>query len=336
MSAIQPAFRPNLFLTADDGITRDISDTVTSMSLNYTMDAGAELTIQVADNQMQMLQAGYFRLGQTYNFVQFKDPLEIFVGLGFSSESFTLVSLDVQQGQGDIANISLAFHDTVFSKLKTDLKPQSYRAANGFSYARNVAKKYKLNFVGEEVKGKQETIKVKAKNNTESVWSVLQKSAGDNQFLCFVTNGTLYFASPRYLIGRWGIDVINFKPVGEQKERTFAYIPLIYPTPDNESRYFLTGIPAMRKSLDSPKVADGSATIFGGSARYLRAGMTVMVYGLNAQFNNAYLITSVDYEPDTTEPVQITFANIASLAPEDKKKVDEKIAEVTVISGSGK
>lgn len=336
MNAIQPAFRPNLILTANDGITRDISDTVTDMSLNYTMDAGAELSVQIVDAGLQMLRAGYFRLGQTYDFVQYKDPLEQFVLLGFSSENFTLVSVDVQQGFGDAANISLAFHDTIFSKLKTDLKPQAYRAANGFSYARNVAKKYKLNFVGEEVKGKQETIKVKAKNNTESVWSVLQRAASDNQFLCFVTNGTLYFASPRYLIGRWGIDTISFKPVGESKERNFKYIPLVYPTPENETRYFLTGLPGMRKSLDSPKIADGSATIFGGSARYLRAGMTVMVYGLNFQFDNAYLITSVDYEPDTVEPVQITFANIASLAPEDKAKVDEKIAEVTVISGSGK
>lgn len=336
MSAIQPVERPILALTANDGVLRNITDTVTGMSLNYTMDAGAELSVQLVDNRMEMLQAGYFRLGQEYDFIQFKDISEVFYGLGFSSESFTLVSVDVQQGLGDMANITLAFQDTVFSKLKTDLKPQAYRAANGFSYARNVAKKYKLNFIGEEVKGKQETIKVKAKNNTESVWAVLQRAAADNQFLCFVTNGTLYFASPRYLIGRWGIDIINFKPVGEKNERAFRYIPLIYPTPDNETRYFLTGIPSMRKSLDSPKVADGSATIFGGSARYLRAGMTVMVYGMNSQFDNAYLITSVDYEPDTVEPVQITFANVASLAPEDKAKVDEKIAEVTVISGSGK
>jgi hypothetical protein len=39
---------------------------------------------------------------------------------------------------------------------------------------------------------------------------------------------------------------------------------------------------------------------------------------------------------DTTEPTKISFANTAALAPEDKAKVDKKISEVTVISGTGK
>jgi hypothetical protein len=335
MSAIQPAFRPQLLLSSTDGVVRDISETIISTSLNYTMDAGVELRVEIVDKAMAMLKAGYFRLGQTYEFRQYLNPLETFVGLGYGSESFTLVSLDVKQGNGDMANIALSFQDTDFSNLKRDFKPQAYRAANGFSFARNVAKKYKLKFVGEELKGKQETIKVKVRRNTESVWSILQKSASENQFLCFISNGTLYFASPKYLIGRWGIDVVNFTPDGEKKERAFRYIPLEYPTPNDETRYFLTELPQVRKSLDSPKIAEGSATIFGGSSRYLRAGMTVMLYGVNFQFDNAYLITSVDYQVDSSEPTQITFANISSLAPADKAKVDTKIAEVTVISGTG-
>ena len=167
------------------------------------------------------------------------------------------------------------------------------------------------------------------------VWAVLQSAANDNQFLCFIANKTLFFASPKFLMGKWGLDKVMYKPVGETKEREFLYIPLVYPTPNNETRYFLTETPSFRKALDSPKIAEGSATIFGTSSRYLRPGMTVMVYGVNFQFNQAYLITSVDYEVESIEPTQINFANIAKLAPEDKAKVDEKISEVTVISGSG-
>lgn len=336
MSAIQPSPRPRLYLKSTDGIERDLTDIITKSTLNYTMDAGTELKLELTDRDGKMLKSGYFRLQQEFEFFEFTNLPPALRDMGFASIKFTLHVLDIRQGDGTDYSISLTFYDSLFSKLKTDLKPQAYRAANGFSYARNVAKKYGLKFIGEEVKGKQETIKVKAKNNTESVWAVLQRAASDNQFMCFISNKTLFFASPKYLIGRWGIDVIQYKPAGEKKERDFYYIPLVYPTPVDETRYFLTEIPSMRKSLDSPKVAEGNASIMGESAHFLRPGMTVMVYGINEQFNLAYLITSVDYSPESAEPTEINFANVAKLAPDEKKKVDQKISEVTVISGTGK
>ncbi len=335
MSAIQPPWRPVLTLTSYDGIKRDVSDVIVSTSINYTIDAGTELKIDLVDEGMGMLRAGYFRLGQTYDFVEFITVPDKYTALDFGGENFTLNSLDVRQGDGTYVEISLTFYNTVFSQLKNDLKPQAFRASNGFLYARNVAKKYGLKFIGEEVKGKQQTVKVKAKNNTESVWAVLQSAASENQFLCFISNRTLFFASPKFLLGKWGIDSVMYQPVGAKKEELFFYVPLVYPTPAEEVSYFLTEIPTFRKALDSPKVAEGSASIFGSSSRYLRPGMTVMVYGINFQFNQAYLITSVDYAPDDVEPTQINFANIAKLAPENKQKVDAKISEVTVISGSG-
>ena len=301
------------------------------MSLNYTLDAGARLRVELVDESLMMLNAGYFALGQNYSYAT-KSPI---TGLT-TMESFVLNSLDIQQGDGDNASISLSFLDYSFNSLKNNLTPQTYRAANGFSYARNVAKKNGLKFVGEEVKGKQQSIAIKAKNNTDSVWSVLQRSASDNQFMCFIADGTLFFASPKYLIGKWGIDVIQYKPSGESKEKPFSYIPLVYPVPEKETRYFLTEIPQVRKSLDSKKEAEGSATIFGESARYLRAGMTVMIYGMGQQFSMPYLITSVDFEENSVEPVQINFATVSKLAPEDKAKIDQKISEITVISGTGK
>jgi hypothetical protein len=63
--------------------------------------------------------------------------------------------------------------------------------------------------------------------------------------------------------------------------------------------------------------------------------MTVILRGMN-QFNGEYIITSVDFSLGEPEPVKINFANVSKMAPEDKAKVDQKIAEVTVISGTGK
>ena len=69
------------------------------------------------------------------------------------------------------------------------------------------------------------------------------------------------------------------------------------------------------------------------NATQLRAGMTVYVKEMGI-YDGAYIISSVDYAEGQPEPVSISFSTVDKLAPEDKKKVDEKIAETTVISGA--
>ena len=321
MAAVQPKeVTPFLLYANSDGTFRDATEVVTGIRKNYTMDAGAQISVNIYDDQRKMLKAQYFRLGTSYF---------------LSSEEWIVNAVDISQGEGDGAAVTMELLEKKFHLLKNDFNPQNFRAANGFSFAEKVAKKYGLKFIGEKVKGKQQTIKVKAKNNTESVWSVLQRSASDNQYLCFIANKTLFFASPKFLIGKWGTKEISYRPTGENKDSPFLFVPLVYPTPDETKDFFLVDMPSMRRALDSKKQAEGSVSIFGPSAQNLRAGMTVMVYGLGAAFDNSYLITSVDFEEYTVEPVEITFANIASLSPEDKQKVDKKISEVTVISGSG-
>lgn len=319
MSVLQPNMSERLVIASANQQSYDITDSVTSISFNYTLDAGTELSLGLADQGRRMLLNSYFRMGQLFF---------------YGNAPYQLASIDISQGEGDTANVTLQMLDYKFQQLKQDFTPQAFRAANGFLYAELVARQYNLKFVGKNVKGKQQTIKVKTKNNRESVWDVLQRSAADNQYMCFIADNTLFFAPPKDLLGRWGIDTIQYQPKGETKPRPFRYVPLVYPTPDSEKRFFLTEIPRLRRSIDSRKEAEGSATILGPAARNLRAGMTVMLYGME-QFNQAYLITSVDYDERSTEPVSINFANISALAPEDKAKIDEKISEVTVISGSG-
>lgn len=320
MSAVQPREIVPFRLYGSDGKYYDATDAVTGIRRNYTMDAGAQISVNFYDDQRRMLKAGYFRLNTEYV---------------WDDEEWIVNAVDVRQGDGDGASVDLELLERKFHLLKNDLNPQNFRAANGFSFAEKVAKKYKLNFVGEKVKGKQQTIKIKAKNNTESVWSVLQRAASDNQYLCFIANKTLFFASPKYLLGRWGTKEISYRPTGQSKDVAFYFVPLVYPTPEETQDFFMVGMPSMRRALDSVKEAEGSVSIFGPSARNLRAGMTVMVYGMGAAFDKAYLITSVDFDEYTAEPAEINFANVAALAPADKEKVDKKISEITVISGSG-
>ena len=418
-----------VFLLDSTDTEHEVTHAVTSMSLNYTIDAGADLQIELFDEEKQMLKKDYFQLGSMF-----------FVGSGLSVsgyEPFILVEISVSDGEGFGASVKLNFRDKVFHEMKNDFSPQNLRAANGYDFAAKVAKKFGLTFIGQHVKGKQSVIKVKTKNNRDSVWKVLSDAANQNQYVCFVSNDTLFFGSPKFLLGQWGIDSVesvgdsrptttypktpipvvkgninlsrrplasykggtatvrsihfsegklfvliptvlepgivvgdkvalqHYRKTGQHlgKYRTNAdatlaaknlhalqaewvkavaanmktiyYIPLIYPTPSTENRFFLTGMPEMKRSLESIKEGEGSCNIFGPSARNLRAGMTVILRGMN-QFNGEYIITSVDFSLGEPEPVKINFANVSKMAPEDKAKVDQKIAEVTVISGTGK
>ena len=290
-----------------------IYDAITSFKVNYALTAGAEISVDFADYQGQMFLNNYFQIGTQYF---------------YRNEPFQMASVEVSQGEGEYWNVRCKLRTWQQQQMKEDLHPEVLKSANGYDFAKKLAEKYGLLFIGEEVKGKQQEIKVKTKNNKESSWDVLQRSASDNQYYAFIAQQTLFFCSPFFLLGQWGIDYVE----GFVKKDIY-YVPLVYPTPESETRFLLMGLPEMRSSFDSPKEAEGSAMLWRDNATQLRAGMTVFVKQMGI-YDGAYIISSVDYAEGQPEPVSISFSTVDKLAPEDKKKVNEKIAETTVISGA--
>lgn len=290
-----------------------IYDAITSFRVSYGLSAGAEISVDFADFQGNMFKNNYFQIGQQYF---------------YRNAPFQMASVEVGQGEGEHWNVRCKLRTWQQQQMKEDLHPEVLKSANGFEFAQKVAQNYGLGFVGEEVKGKQQQIKVKAKNNKESVWDVLQRAAGDNQYYCFIADGNLFFCSPKFLLGNWGIDEV---PIFG---KMFKYIPIIYPTPETEKRFLVMGLPEMKSSFDSPKEGEGSAQLWRDNATQIRAGMTVYVKNMGA-YDGGYIISSVEYAEGEPEPISISFSTVEKLAPEDQKKVDEKVSEITVISGSG-
>jgi hypothetical protein len=290
-----------------------IYDAITSFRVSYGLSAGAEISVDFADFQGNMFKNNYFQIGQQYF---------------YRNAPFQMASVEVGQGEGEYWNVRCKLRTWQQQQMKEDLHPEVFKSANGFEFAQKVAQSYGLGFVGEEVKGKQQQIKVKAKNNKESVWDVLQRAAGDNQYYCFIADGNLFFCSPKFLLGNWGIDEV---PIFG---KMFKYIPIIYPTPETEKRFLVMGLPEMKSSFDSPKEGEGSAQLWRDNATQIRAGMTVYVKNMGA-YDGGYIISSVEYAEGEPEPISISFSTVEKLAPEDQKKVDEKVSEITVISGSG-
>lgn len=328
-----PGIRERLF---------EFAQAVTELKVSYEINGCAELSVKIADYKMEMWNSNYFQIGTP---VLFK-----------GKEVFEIATTEIEPSEGEYVSVSLQLRPQAVQQMKRNRTPQSFRSTTGFEFARKVAREYKLEFIGEEPKGiKQAAIKVKSKNNRESVYDVLQRAASDISFLCFVTDGKMFFGSPNWLLGRWGVDEVEGATVetylGKKVKRTLKYIPLVYRASTTEGETYLTDrllrfhlleMPNMRRSEDSPKESEGKASLWfgdgyetGSGAIYtIRAGMTVSIFGIKG-FEQEYLITSVEYLYGQPEPIEIAFATIDKLAPADKKKINQKVSEETVISGTG-
>ena len=321
---------------------RKIAQSVTNITVSYTVDGASQITVELVDENLAMWNNNYFAVN---NIVLFND--------GTVTERYMIASHEISNGEGNYFKIKLELRTEAIQRMKLDKKPQAFRSTTGYEFAKKVAKKFGLEFLGQEPKGvKTTTIKVKTDKNQESVYDVLVRSAKDIQYLCFVMYAipdgktvavpTLFYGSPNWLLGRWGIEktpAYTFTTAdGKKERRPLFYIPLKYPN-DEKMNFFLTDVPELRRSMDSPKESEGSANIWVGdkyeqnvgSAYNVRAGMTVVIYGIKGFDQTAYLITSVQYQYGEPEPVKINFATLEKISPEDKKKIDQKVSEATVI-----
>jgi hypothetical protein len=212
-------------------------------------------------------------------------------------------------------------------QMKRDKKPESI-SGNGTDYVRAAAKKFGLKFVGEKTDKSKKINKASGDNEADSVWTVIQNLAQQAKFKCFEVDGTLYFASMKWLMHKWGSDAITYKHTVKDpktnkdvtKQVTRRYVPIV---PGEVGREFRAQkLPSMSKSDNSPMEAQGSATIDRTNGVALRPGMTVFVGGIPT-FVGYYLITSVDFEERSPNPVGIQFQT-----PERRPK--EKIVDLPV------
>ena len=332
-----------VFLGNDQASVRaQIAQSITGINVDYSVDGASQITIELVDEKLEMWNNGYFAVGNIVNFFD-----------GTITEKYMVASHEISAGEGEYFQITLALRTEAIQRMKLDKKPQALKSTTAYDFAEKVAKKFGLEFLGQKPVGvKTTTIKVKTEKNKESVYDVLVRSAKDLQYLCFVmyaipANGTvpvptLFYGSPKWLLGRWGIEKtqeFTFPKIGGGTERRSLYfIPLKYPN-DDKLNFFLTEVPEMRRSMDSPKESEGTARLWVGdrfeenvgSAYNIRAGMTVVVYGIKGFDDTGYLITSVEYQYGEPEPVSINFATIDKISPDDKKKIDSKVSETTVI-----
>ena len=331
------------------GISEKINSSILSCSVNYNIDQVTELTLRIIDrdytnaagadptvnkNVQSFASSNYFNIGRDVTYLT-----KTILSTTFD-ESIKRVGIDQVLLFLEVAEISVDQESSVspiwtvkcrtkaVQQMKRDKKPESIQG-NGTDYVAAVAKKFGLKFVGEHTSKSKKINKASGDNEADSVWTVIQNLAQQAKFKCFEVDGTLYFCSMKWLMYQWGSDSITYRhkikdpkdPKKEKIERvTRRYVPLV---PGEVGRDFRTQkLPNMSKSDNAPMEAQGSATIDRTNGVALRPGMTVFVGGIPT-FVGYYLITSVDFEERSPNPVGIQFQT-----PERRPK--EKIIDLPV------
>lgn len=297
-------------------VMENILNSVLDARVNYSMDMVTELELNIFDTGFYFAKNNYFAITTDVSYTTKSIDSSEFNSDGTSKITYTTLKLEIaevsvsqNQGYNPIWNIKC--RTKAVQQMKRDKNPSAISSSSGTAFARAAAKKYGLKFIGEETSKSVKINKASGTAAADSLWNVLQNLASTAKFKIFEADGTLYFASMKWLLAKWGTQSVvlsgtrtdkNGKKTIEQVRRKF--VPLV---PGKAGKDFeLLSLPEMRKSDNDPLEAQGSASITRTNGTSLRPGMTVYLDGI-PMFTGYYLINSVDFEELTPEPVSISF-----------------------------
>lgn len=260
-------------------VNSDISELTTKVEVSWSMDGASQVRFSAHDVGLKLLANNYFQVRRT---------------VSYSGHEFEIASLEVLQGDGGDPLCTVEARSKAVQRMKRDKQPAAYGGVSGTEYAQIAANKFGLKFAGQTTAKKKAVIQASKGSKQDSVWDVLQRSASDAEFVTFESDGTLYFASQEWLLGKWGNASIT------------------YPSKDTDTLVLLE-VPQCRRSEDDPLSADFRAVLNRVNAKDLRPGMTITLNGMY-EFDGKYLITEVSYEEGIEDPVGISARTVEKKA----------------------
>lgn len=305
----------------------DITDLVTSASINYTMDLASELSFEIVDPGLNFAKNNYFIIGrdvmyetQTIGRInsQTGDVIRV-------RQMFEIAKVQVSQGPGGSPTFSIQCYTKAIQQMRRDRKPGSI-PGNGTAFVRAAAAKYGLQFYGEQTSKVKQITKTKGSKQAQSLWDVMQTLASDAKFVLFEVDGILVFASEKYLLHKWGTEQVTVpktitnaktgkKTIVQKKQnfvdlqfRAFRYKPAKTGSEfiSRHKAFELTEVPTITQSFNDPYAGDGSCTVLRTNGTQLRPGMTAFV-GDVPNMSGYYLITDVSFNELTGDPVSVGF-----------------------------
>lgn len=303
------------------GMFTDISGLVTQANVNYTMDLASELSFEIIDPNLRMAENNYFTIArdviyetQTLGRIEPYEPNIVLV-----RQLFEIANVTVSQGPGGSPIFSVKCYTKAIQQMKRDRKIASSIKGTGTQFVRNAARKFGLQFYGQET-SKSQQIKASGSKQADSLWTIMERLADDAKFVLFEVDGMLIFGSEEWLINKWGnnsLTVPKFKrnPKTNAREpdgnKTVRFISLQFPNSGQNyigrtGVFKLNSYPSITKSDNDPRDADGSCTVERINGTQIRPGMTAYV-GNIPNMSGYYLIDSVSYNEMSPDPVSVTF-----------------------------
>jgi len=335
----------NIFLT-------QLSEQIIDITISYSLSGATALTFSVIDPGLQLTLQNYFQVGQTIIYRSHKtlvnpnsnsqlndaDPVLSNSYMGYFME-IADVTIDQSQGNSPIARVQC--YTKAIQQMKRDRNPGAVKGT-GTDFVQNAAKKYNLDCIAQKTSATRQITQADGDNVADSLWNVLEKLAGEskdenkNPFIIFESDGTLFFGSQQWLMYKWGHDSYIHQQFNKKTKKydpttrrvTYLHYPpkIINGKPD--TRFILHGLPSMHKSENDPMEGDGSCIVNRTNGVRLRPGMTVNV-GDIPWFTDDFLITGVDFEELSPNPVNVKFAT-----PPRQEKTIKQISVGAIYPGS--
>jgi hypothetical protein len=286
----------DLIVVDDAGTSFNASEFVTSLSVSLTADSVNELKITLNDPFLDMLNKNVWQLRRKITYL---------------GTRYEVASIEVSQGQGREKLVIQALSEAC-QKLKRDKGQASFPGLSPTGFAKIKADEFGLRFFGENKAGKKTIVRARNDKVDESSWMVLGRLADENNFLLFETDNTLFFASEKFLLGKFAVVRAGIPPTG------FQSVPIywIADAPPGAFGFKAIQCPQVRTSDDSKNIATLSLQLEQKDGKLLRPGMTINLVDIPL-FNKHYIVTDVTWDEGVVSSV-----SIAARTPEELNKID--------------
>lgn len=320
----------------DDLAQLTFMNNIISIDVDLRMDSNSQINIEIVDPGYMMTELNYF--------VPRRD-------VWYRGTRYEIADVSVGPGDGGSPRVSLGICNKSIQRMKRDKRSGSVSASSAYEYAGRAATKFGLGFVGQQTAKTKNTFSTKTDSSEESVWNVLTRTAGENQYVVFEVDGVLVYAQQEWLMWKFGLLSSRVYNRTTKKTETKKYVPLLHlPTlgteldlkflidegyigqsPDADvvtgKAFPLATYSSFETSDNDPLAASGSCEVLMPNGGQLRPGYTAMVGPEPNYFFGGYLITSVTFSEGSPNSAKVQFRT-----PEEPK--DQQGKPITALYGT--
>jgi len=269
---------------------------VTSLNLSYSIDGANQIQFTVIDKDYLMMENNLFLARRK---------------LLYRGTMYEIGVVEVGQGPASSPQVTVTAWDAAVQAMKRDKKPDSISGSSAYEYAVNAAKKFGIELIAEKTNKTQTINKGNGTNSDQSVWSVLQSAANQDEFVLYVMDGVMVYGSQKWLLWKYGADSKSTYNTKTKVTTTKKYSRLYYnpggTIPADAQKFTVMEYPTIRQSENDPLEGDGRIVVAKPNGCLIKPGMTVIIGPKPTLFQGGYIVTEVSFSEGTNDPVEISF-----------------------------